>query len=434
MGEGGRIVRLNLKPPQVFYGWWIVVACFVIALYMAGVVFYGFTAIFEPIAEEFGWSYTQISLAASIRGLEAGLLAPFIGLLIDRWGPRRLIFGGVLFIGLGLILLSWITSLGMFYVAFVLMSIGIGGCGISVTATAVAQWFRRRVGLATGIMVCGYGAAGFLVPVMVRLIDLYEWRTTVFILGLGMLVIGIPLSLLVRHKPEQYGYLPDGEVSDAVIADEILATSPASEVSIGVRQAMKSRTFWHIALAIIPQFVVVGAVVTHVMPYLSSIGISRSMSGLVATAIPLLSIGGRFGFGWLADKSDKRRKQLAASALIMLTLGLIFFEYTSVIGTGLLVPFLIFFGFGYGGNVTMVGVLLREYFGRGSFGTIIGFMWGILMLGNVAGPPLAGWVFDNWGSYQWAWLALAGLTLMGALIMSLTPRVGIRSQAKDKVS
>ena len=71
--------------PKIFYGWWIVGACFFIALYMAGVVFYGFTAIFEPIAEEFGWSYTEISIAASIRGLEAGLLAPVVGILVDRW-------------------------------------------------------------------------------------------------------------------------------------------------------------------------------------------------------------------------------------------------------------------------------------------------------------------------------------------------------------
>ena len=77
-------MRLPWKPPEVFYGWWIVFACFIIALYMSGVVFYGFTAIFEPIADEFGWSYTEISIAASIRGLEAGLLAPFVGLLVDR--------------------------------------------------------------------------------------------------------------------------------------------------------------------------------------------------------------------------------------------------------------------------------------------------------------------------------------------------------------
>ena len=407
--------------PQIFYGWWIVGACFIIALYMAGAVFYGFTAIFEPIAGEFGWSYTSISIAASIRGLEAGLLAPVAGIIVDRWGPRRLIFGGVLCIGLGLLLLSQIHSLGMFYVAFILMSLGISSCGISVTVTAVANWFHRRVGLATGIMICGYGSGGILVPLMVRLIDVYDWRTAIGIMGIGMLVIGLPLSLLMRHKPEQYGYLPDGEERSAVLSGEEAVKQLPKEVSITARQAMRTRTFWFVVLAVMPQFIVVPAVVTHVMPYLSSIGIVRATAGLVTTAIPLLSIGGRFSFGWFADRYVPKR--MAALALIMVTLGLVCFEYVSVGWDWLLVLFLVLFGFGYGGINTMVGILLRVHFGRGNFGTIIGFAWGILMLGTMVGPPIAGWVFDNWGSYQGTWLVMAGSTFIGAIIMTMTPRL-----------
>jgi hypothetical protein len=70
---------LNWKPPKIFYGWWVVSATFFIALYVAGTAFYGFTTIFEPIANEMGWSYTQVSFAASLRGVEMGLLAPIIG-------------------------------------------------------------------------------------------------------------------------------------------------------------------------------------------------------------------------------------------------------------------------------------------------------------------------------------------------------------------
>ncbi|MGB2813947.1 MAG: MFS transporter [Dehalococcoidales bacterium] len=406
--------------PQIFYGWWIVAACFTIAMYMSGSVFYGFTAIFEPIAEEFGWSYTSISVAASIRGLEAGLLAPVAGIIIDRWGPRKLIFGGVICIGLGLLLLSQVHSIGMFYLAFILMSLGISSCGISVTVTTVANWFRRRVGLATGITICGYGAAGLLVPLMVGLVDAFDWRVAIAIMGAGMLVIGLPLSTLLRHKPEQYGYLPDGEESGRAVFDKSSMKLPAREVGITVRQAMKTRVFWIILLAVMPQFIVMPAVITHVMPYLSSIGITRTTSGLVATAIPLLSIGGRFGFGWFSDRYVAKR--LAAFALTILTLGLVCFEFVSLGWTWLLVPFLVLLGFGYGGINTMVGVLLRGHFGRGNFGTIMGFAWGILMLGTMTGPPIAGWVFDTWGSYQGVWIAMAAATFVGAIIMITMPR------------
>jgi MFS family permease len=327
--------------------------------------------------------------------------------------------GGVLFTVLGLLLLSQVTSLAMFYVAFVLMSIGISSLGVSVTVTAVSNWFRKRLGLATGIMISGYGTSGLLVPIMVSLIDAQGWRTAIVIMALGLLVLGLPLAMLLRHKPEQYGLLPDGEAGSAVLVEQSLTATRAKEAHLGIRQVMKTRAFWHIVLGLMPQFVVVPAAITHLMPYLSSLGIARATSGLVATAIPLLSIGGRFGFGWLADKHEKRR--LSMMGLILLLVGLVCFEYISTGWPWLLVPFLIFFSFGYGGNVTMIGVLLGEYFGRGNLGTLIGFAWGTLMVANMAGPPIAGAVFDHWGSYQGVWLAMAGLTLAGVVVMALMP-------------
>ena len=213
---------LNRKHYTVFYGWWIVGACSLIALYTGGVIVLGFTAVFEPIANEFGWSYTQISVAASLRGLEVGLLAPFVGFLVDRWGPRRLLIGGAIINGLGLMPLSRITSIGMFYGAFALMAIGMSACTGTVMITAVANWFRRKMAKATGIVVTGFALGGLLVPLVTALIDILGWRTAIFTLSLGVWVITLPLSLLVRHKPEQYGYLPDGEASGTVVADQDL--------------------------------------------------------------------------------------------------------------------------------------------------------------------------------------------------------------------
>ena len=96
---------LNWKLPRIFYGWWIVAGCFLVSSLTGGYIVLGFTAFFEPIAYEFGWSYAQISLAASLRGAEMGLLAPIVGFIVDRWGPRRIMFGGITIIGLGLVFL-----------------------------------------------------------------------------------------------------------------------------------------------------------------------------------------------------------------------------------------------------------------------------------------------------------------------------------------
>lgn len=406
----------SCKRHKVFYGWWIVGAAFLTALYVGGVVFYGFTAFFEPIANDMGWSYTQVSLAASLRGLEMGLLAPLVGILADRWGPRRLIASGGLVTAAGLILLSATTSLAMFYGAFALLAIGMSACTLTVLMTAVANWFRRKVGIASGIAICGFGFSGLLVPVIVGLIAAYEWRVALKVLALGMVVIVLPLSLLFRHKPEQYGYLPDGETESLQTYSGGPGLLRPVEVEVKVKQALKSGAFWRLALAFMYHMMVVSAAVTHVMPYLSSVGVSRSVSTLVATAIPLMSIFGRLGFGWLGDKFDRRL--VATASFAMMGCGVLFFGYAST-SIWVLVPFLVLFGIGYGGNNALRPSLGREFFGRANFGTIFGLIVGIGGMGGIIGPTLAGWAYDNWGSYQIIWFLFASLALV-ALIAVLT--------------
>ncbi|MFC2060009.1 MFS transporter [Chloroflexota bacterium] len=423
-------MHLKQKRNSVFYGWWVVGACASIVICTAGVLHFGFTAILEPIAAEFGWSYAQISLAVSIRGLEIGLLAPLMGLLVDRWGPRKLLFGGTIGLGLSLVLLGSINSLGMFYVAFALIAIASSATGPTVTMTAVVNWFRKKVGIATGILASGFGMGGLLVPVVVKSIDMFGWRKAMLIFGLGTWVIVLPLSLLVRHKPEQYGYLPDGEASSTVPFSQDVPSTPNGEADTGTKQILKSSTFWHIALAFMFLALMLSAVLTHIMPYLSSIGMTRSIAGLMASVLPLASIGGRLVFGWLGDRLDKRR--VAAIGFALTGLGLLFFASATTRQIWLLVPFLILFGTGWGGNVTMRAALVRERFGRGRFGTVHGFVIGVMMLGNITGAPVAGWVFDTWGSYHGVWLTLAGLAIVAVMMVLTTPPLKATIEPVDR--
>jgi sugar phosphate permease len=225
---------------KIFYGWWIVASCFLISIAVSGVVFFGFTAFVEPIKEEFGWSYTQISLAASLRGLEMGIFAPLVGFLVDRFGARKLVFFGMATIGCGLILLSSIQSLAMFYCAFLVIAFGAGGCAGVVLTTAVANWFHKNVGLALGAMGSGVGIGGLIIPLIVRLIDVYGWKSSCVILGLSMWAVGIPLSFIIRNRPEEYGCVPDGKTTLNQMTDEKKANE---QPEISLRQAFTMRSF-----------------------------------------------------------------------------------------------------------------------------------------------------------------------------------------------
>jgi MFS family permease len=418
--------RMGIKNCKVFYGWWIVGACFLISLYTGGIVISSFTALFEPIASRFGWSYTQISLAATLQSLMIGLASPLMGLLVDRWGPRKLILGGVIISFLGFILLSRITSLAMFYVAFSLISIGYTTCSGLVMVTAVANWFRRNIAMASGIAATGFAMGGLLVPLVTILVDTFGWQKAMVSIGLGMLLIPLPLSLLVRHRPEEYGYLPDGDDSSTTVVSKSLPSVKNTGVDITVKQALKSRAFWHMAVGLMFQFVTLNAVIVHIMPYLSSIGIARSTSSLAVSAITVTSVCGRLSFGVLGDRVDKRR--ITAVSFALTTLSLFFFGYVGSGGLWLLVPFLVFFGIGSGGQFTMMAPLLAEYCGRKRFGTIYGFLSALMWLGGTIGPPLAGWVFDKWSSYQGIWFALIGLGVVAVVIMASTPPAGNRNE------
>ncbi len=197
-----------------------------------------------------------------------------------------------------------------------------------------------------------------------------------------------------------------------------------------MKQVLKGRAFWHIALGQTFGIVIVIAIITHIMPYLSSIGITRSTSSLVASAMPLLSIGGRFCSGWLGDKFDKR--WIWAIALAIRPLGLLCFVYAAE-WTWLLVPFIILFGTSWGGSAVMVGIVPREYFGRSHYGAILGFMLCVMSFGYVIGPPLAGWVYDTSGSYQTIWLAFIALAIVATIIVATMPPPPAKTQMIDKV-
>jgi len=407
----------SVKQIRPFYGWYIVAATFIIGFYVVGVVFYGFTTIFKPIVEEFGWSYAQVSLAASIRGVESGLMAPLVGILIDRWGPRRIVFVGGCLTALGLFMLGRIDSLATFYVSFAIISVAMSTCTVTVLMTAVSKWFRRRVGLAMSIVSCGFGAGGLVVFMMARMVDAFGWRMTVQGLAFGVLIIVLPLALLLRHKPQQYGYLPDGDTQQI---DKTAAGKVAIELKEGgitIKEAVKTRTFWLLAVMFVCQHTIVGTVVTHVMPYLTDVGLSTTIASMGAAGIPLASIVGRMGFGSLGDRVS--RKKLMGVTFAMIFIGLLSFQMAGSVAILGVIGFLVLFGTGYGGFNAIRPAYIREIFGTKQYGTIFGSLIGIAMLGTVAGPFIAGRLFDIQGSYHNVWLIFAAVALVALVATSV---------------
>ena len=183
----------------------------------AGINFHGFGNFIIPLSREFGWSRTTISVVFSVARLESGLLGPLEGWAVDRVGPRRLMIVGIPLMGLGYIAMSRIDGLLAFFFVYVFMIAVGSSLGISTPLTAaVANWFNKRRGLAFGIMWSGVGIGGLFVPALGWLVESYDWRNAALIVGVFVAAIGLPIAAVMRHRPEQYGYYPDGRVPDEV--------------------------------------------------------------------------------------------------------------------------------------------------------------------------------------------------------------------------
>jgi len=396
---------------RVFYGWWLVLATGVIHLWGAGMFFYSFTAFFNPIVEEFGWSYAATSFAASIRSIEGGIASPLVGFAADRVGARRLLLTGSILSGLGFILFSRIHSLWSFYLLFVFLSIGSSLLFPVPGWTAVANWFLKKRGTAFGILSAAIGLGGGLIYLANALITLYGWRLTLIFTGIGYWVIGIPLSLVVRHRPEPYGMVPDGGKSTETVQDTPGkrvgdARGPSEDFSLG--EALRTQAFWGIAITITVSSATIHAIIVHVMPYLISVDFSRQTASIMASTMVFVSTIGRFGMGWLSNRMDDRH--LLAAGMAMQALGLLCLTGANNLWWAAL--FIVIFGPAFGGVLTLRLTVQAKYFGSRAFGAIQGTLMAIMIIGSVSSPYLTGKCYDIFQDYRLAWFIIAAVNAL----------------------
>ena len=407
---------------KVFYGWWIVAAGSVNQAYTSGAFWQGFGAFFDPIVAEFGWSRAVTAGAVSLQRTESGMISPFVGFFIDKFGPRKVMLAGIFATGLGFILLGRINSIWQFYAAFALITVGLSFGTFLVVTTTVANWFVAQRGRALAMMSAGSGLGGVLVPLVIVLIAATDWRTGLIAIGIGFWVMGIPVSLVMRSRPEDYGYLPDGALEEADEPDS--TDNPAkpeqrarAEIMLTTRQALRTRSFWQMALALGGGQLIMSASI-HQIPAMTSFGVSRGTAGLVMLGVAVVSLVGRIGSGFLGDYVDKRR--VIAAAFACQLIGTMIFAYST--SAWHLIGFVVFWGIGFGGSIPVRFALLADYFGRRHFGSIMGIMMTVSTVFGVVGPIFVGWMFDVRGNYRDPYLILSITILVSIpLILGLRP-------------
>jgi MFS transporter, OFA family, oxalate/formate antiporter len=325
-------------------------------------------------------------------------------------------FSGTLLSSGGLLLLSQATNLGMFYGAFFLMTMGTTVTLNVVPTTVIIRWFRHKVGKATSIFAIGIGVGGFMVPLTTMMIDNLGWQQAILILAGVTLVIGLPLSLVFRDRPEDYGLLPDG----GPIKQKNNTPRRPEPPSLTVKQALKTRVFWQFGVATTCYVAGISGYVWYVMPYLEASGVTRQTASIVAMLVPAGSIPARLLMGWLADRYPKRK--VTAMAVSICGIGLLLFANVSLNPTFFIAAFVIVLALGISGLTPLPPIVAREYFGTRHFGAIFGLMGVFFTIGTVSTPLTIGAVLDRTGGFSIVWWVLGGLALIGAVIMYYLPK------------
>ena len=413
-----------------FYGWLVLGIAGCTTFAGSGVTQVVLGAIQVYITEDTGWSKGTLSLAASAGTWSSGLLALLIGRLADRYGPRWLMPVGLIVVGVCFLALSGVTSVWQFYVSYVLaravsqvVLIGL------VPRTAAVNFFRRRRNLTLAIVSTFRPIAGAINIQTISFIAVHQgWRAAYRYLGIFGLLLVVPVILFMRRRPEDIGLAPDGAAPEASIAAAGERRLPAEE-SWTVQEALKTRTFWLIVAVAILGTLAASSTGFSLVPYLvEDVGLSASVATGVLSLGTILSI---FNLGWayLADVITPRR---CIMVTMLGTAGMLAYLLTvgSLLGA---LGFALVWGIFSGAVGTLDSMLLAQYYGRASFGAILGAFLPFQTAALGLGPALASAVRGVTGDYTILYTAMIG-AYAGAVFLVFLAQPPVRRPSLSGLS
>lgn len=370
----------------------------------ASVLVYTFGIFLKPISETFHWNREAVSAAFGFAAMTAALCAPITGMLLDRFGPRKVIVPAIVVFGSAFASLSLLTpSLVHYYALFVLFGTVAMATSQVAYSRAISTWFHGRLGAALAFGMCGSAVGAMILPpIAQRLIDALGWRQAAVTIGVAILVIGLPTVLtFVRERP-----------------DSRTADGKRSAQGATVWQGLADYRFWVIVVVLFCISITQNGAVTHLSALLTDRGVTADRAAIAVSALGGASLAGRLATGWLVDRF------FAPYVSLVLLLGAA--AGTHLLATASSLPMgvaaAVLIGFSMGGEADVIPYLVAKDFGLRSFSVLYALTWTFYAIAGAIGPVLMGKVFDLTGSYERLLVYLAVATLVLAPLMLVLPR------------
>ena len=417
----GKILGWHPRP-SFYYGWLALGTAALGAFIATGVAQTVLGGVQDLIARDMGWERTTIAFAATAATWTSGLTMPFVGKLVDRYGPRYMMLVAALVVSACFFALSGVNSVWQFYIAYII-SRSFAGPNLQnlVPRTVAVNFFRRKRNLALGITALNrIGGESLNLLIITLVAGALSWRAAYRTLGIIALPLCIPIFLIMRRRPEDLGLLPDGDAAPNALRGTGGGT-PAVEFDWRLREVARASSFWFIVWAEFLSVTTTAAVAFQLVPFLTDNGLPYRTAAFALIVSVLLGGLSVPLWGHLSDKFTIRRLTIT----VMLATGVptLAFALIDVPGAGFYVS--VAWGIASGGIPIVGSMMIGEYFGRRSFGAVSGLTGPFRTAAMGLGPAMGALLVNATGGYVAIFaVAVASYVLAAALTYSVRyPRV-----------
>ena len=372
------------------------------------------------MTDDLGWTAAEYTLGGSGAVAVGGFVGFVIGPYIDRYGARPLMLMGACVYAVAFLGMSRIETLWQ----FIVLSMVAGGIAFSLSGglvvnVALSKWFVVRRGWAIALGSSGVSLAGLIMPVaMTSVVDSMGWRDAYLVLAVITFVVIVPVALVMRRQPEDYGLLPDGTKLGAGLggrskkAADAQALDAANSYTRG--EALRTPAIWLLIVGYGSNIMAISAVLVHAIPFMTDNGLTRTEAALALALNGGANLSSKFVWGYFVQRVHVR--YLSATALCTGATGVVLMQVSAQTGwLGLMFVAFFCWGFGFGGTVPLGEFIWAKYFGRVYIGAVRGVGVPFTIVLGASGPLIAGLYFDRVGSYEGVFAALVAVYLTGAL-------------------
>ena len=373
---------------------------------IVGVALYGLPFFYDFFVRDLGWTRAQVTSGNALSKLLIGPLFGFVaGWVVDRFGPRRLMLAGILMAGGALVGLGAVSTLGLFYVCYLLNALGYVCGGPLPNQVLLSRWFDENRGKAMGFAYLGIGVGGAIVPLAATWLTAhFGWRAALQVLGVAMVVIALPVAWFVRDAPE-------GAAGRA-------APAPTPVRSDALGPVLRAPAFYLLLVGSMCSIGAVGGTMQNLKLFLSlDLHLTQLHVAQIASLVLVGSLVGRLLMGYLADRWPRKQVMILIYVIVAAAIPLLFVADRAWARPA----FALLFGIGLGGDYMIIPLMAADLFGMRTLGRLLGIVLTADGVAEAVAPMLVATIRDRTGSYAGGFAVLIGLAALGATAVALLP-------------